>query len=373
MGIQAIRQLTESIYQARRRESQSRLAAAREAYLAKRPALKEAFDEVQEKRFALLAALAEAGSGEPGMDIRKASAEQALSAAEASLAARLRAAADSGDPFPRETFFCPVCRDTGRVPVSAAAASAAGASDNPEAFGRSEAVSASAESRFCPSCFPATIRRAMEKCMPGLIPDERFSFARFNLQRFSPELLALKNGKTSPRLQMEHNLAVMKQFAETFPNARKNFYFTGKTGTGKTFLASCVVNALLDRGVSAVLVPMLRFEEITARLRTKQRSFSVRGEELSRAEADYDLMLDAELLVLDDFGVHAGLLTEPVAELLMLLQERRARGGLTIITSNIPLRNLSEVYDERLLSRLLERFEILPFLGEDLRLSGRRG
>ena len=223
----------------------------------------------------------------------------------------------------------------------------------------------------CPKCFSTTWVQVLRENIDPLLPQNEHNFDNFDLNIFSEDSVNTAVGKVKPRDQIEGILDLSKQFLADFPKSSDNLFFTGRAGTGKTYLAECIANEVLKRNYLALVLDMLKIEEIINNLRTKQRSFSTKAEQLSKAQNDYDLLLEADLLVIDDLGLQTDLLTNPLAELIAILRERNINKKVTIITSNYDIKDLKKVFDERLFSRLMQNFKMLPFVGEDLRLKRR--
>ncbi len=223
----------------------------------------------------------------------------------------------------------------------------------------------------CPKCFSATWVQVLRENIDPLLPQAEHNFDNFDLNIFSEDSVNTAVGKVKPRKQIEGILDLSKQFLEDFPKSSDNLFFTGRAGTGKTYLAECIANEVLAENYLALVLDMLKIEEIINNLRTKQRSFSTKAEQLSKAQNDYNLLLEADLLVIDDLGLQTDLLTNPLAELIAILRERNINKKVTIITSNYDIKDLKKVFDERLFSRLMQNFKMLPFVGEDLRLKRR--
>ncbi len=335
-------------YEKRREDALRRAEASRRELLATHPHLAKAAASASEARWQYLRSLTIPGSeltASSELTSTQDVAASALAKAEAELN-RIQEALGLSEE--QELHFqCPTCQDSGRVGENT-----------------------------CPACYPAVLRESLRLVAPGLLPAEDLNFSRHRPELFSTEPIKLPSGQSSARRQMEQNLGVAEDFIARFPDPSFNLYFTGKPGTGKTFLASAIANRLLDQGHVALLLTMLQWEEITAHYRTLQLTYGVSAEALSRAEDAYQFLIDADLLVIDDFGVSAGLLKEALSEIIMLLHQRKIRGRQTIITSNMSLKDLRRQYDERLLSRILSSLKIIPFMGEDLRLArgtGRSG
>ncbi len=223
----------------------------------------------------------------------------------------------------------------------------------------------------CPKCFNATWVKVLRDNIDPLLPLAEHNFANFDLNIFSDDTVETSVGKVKPKDQIQGILDLSKQFLADFPKSSDNLFFTGRAGTGKTYLAECIANAVLEKNYLALVLNMLKIEEIINNLRTRQRSFSTKAEQLSKAQSDYKLLLEADLLVIDDLGLQTDLLTNPLAELIAILRERNINNKITIITSNYDIKELKKVFDERLFSRLMQNFKMLPFVGEDLRLKRR--
>lgn len=223
----------------------------------------------------------------------------------------------------------------------------------------------------CPKCYSTTWVQVLRENIDPLLPQKEHNFDNFDLNIFSEKSVNTTVGKVKPRDQIEGILDLSKQFLADFPKSSDNLFFTGRAGTGKTYLAECIANEVLEKNYLALVLDMLKIEEIINNLRTKQRSFSTKAEQLSKAQNDYDLLLEADLLVIDDLGLQTDLLTNPLAELIAILRERNINKKVTIITSNYDIKDLKKVFDERLFSRLMQNFKMLPFVGEDLRLKRR--
>lgn len=134
--------------------------------------------------------------------------------------------------------------------------------------------------------------------------------------------------------------------------------FYGSVGTGKSFLACCIANALLER---LTPVCVTNFPRILDRLQSfdeKKRDF-------------VDKMQRYALLVIDDLGVERD--TSYVAEQIYNVVDTRARAGKpTIITTNLTVDELekpSSMEYKRIYDRVLEMCPIqLKMDGESRRV-----
>lgn len=153
---------------------------------------------------------------------------------------------------------------------------------------------------------------------------------------------------------------VIKDLANMdFIRLHQNIIITGKTGTGKSFLAQALANRAIQDGfkVNYIRVPSL-LEEI----------------KIARASGTYTNLLKKysrfHLLVLDDFGISS--ITNDDATNLFEIIEDRSDLNSTIITSQLPV---SKWYDylnndtvaDAILDRVVHSSHRLELEGESMR------
>ena len=130
----------------------------------------------------------------------------------------------------------------------------------------------------------------------------------------------------------------------------------GGVGTGKSYFAGCVANALMEQEVA---VRMTNFALI---LNDLTASFEGRNEYIAR-------LCRAPLLILDDFGMERG--TEYSLEQVYNVIDSRYRSRRPlIVTTNLSLQDLQHPQDTahaRIYDRLLEMCAPIRFSGENFR------
>lgn len=175
----------------------------------------------------------------------------------------------------------------------------------------------------------------------------------------------------SPRHQAQAILEACRQFVDRFdePDTR-NLLFTGNPGTGKTFMASLVGNAMIAKNKSVLYLTVPALMEALRQYQILSTAYDPDQERYERATDLRSAIQDCDFLILDDLG------TEPPSDfrlpaLLQLLDQRAGFGeeGVrrTLLATNLELPALRDTYDERLLSRILGGFSVFRFFGEDLR------
>lgn len=150
-----------------------------------------------------------------------------------------------------------------------------------------------------------------------------------------------------------------------------NMLFWGEPGTGKTFMAICVLRELIESGFSGYVVRAPEMMDIMDEYRTIKRTFSPNAQRDKMITGLRDKILLSDFLVIDELGV------EPVglnntADLLQIIGERLINERVTIITTNLDLKALASRYDGRLYSRLVGNFYKFQFPGRDIRLEKKR-
>ena len=132
--------------------------------------------------------------------------------------------------------------------------------------------------------------------------------------------------------------------------------FWGAVGTGKSFLAGCIANVLLEQEIP---VRMTNFEEV---LNDLSSNFSEKNEYIKS-------LCRFPLLILDDFGMERG--TEYGLEQIYAVIDGRYRSGKPlIVTTNLTLNELNNPRDTahaRIYDRLKEMCVPLNFSGESRR------
>jgi DNA replication protein DnaC len=195
-----------------------------------------------------------------------------------------------------------------------------------------------------------------------------YSFDCFSLSLFSDQPSPNRYGsEISPRKQMEGIHAMTRKFIINGASKEtKNLFFIGKPGTGKTFLSACVANEWIRFGRSVLYLssPEL-FDQLSVH-RIMENTYTPDPERWEKSRLQYEHIMHCELLILDDFGTEvAGANRQP--DLLAVLNTRLDAGRKMIISTNLDIKNIYEIYDERILSRIYGHFTVLKFYGEDIR------
>ena len=163
--------------------------------------------------------------------------------------------------------------------------------------------------------------------------------------------------------ELEHMKAVIEKcrsFVRDFDTAYDNLLFFGPPGTGKTFLTNCITKELLDMGHSVIYFTST---ELFDTLATYIFRNSDASEDVLQIHED---IFSCDLLVIDDLGTE---LTNEfvISQLFLIINERSVRKRSTIISTNLSMNELSEAYDDRIVSRIIGGYSFISPGTGDLR------
>lgn len=149
------------------------------------------------------------------------------------------------------------------------------------------------------------------------------------------------------------------KYVENFDVMRENgkgLLFYGKTGTGKTFAAACIVNALIDKGYPCMVTSLSRLINTISGMYDGKQEY-------------IDGLNRFALLVFDDLATEAD--TAYRNEIVYNIIDSRYRAGLPfIVTTNLTateLKSAEDISKQRIYSRLFERCLPVEVAGSDRR------
>lgn len=188
------------------------------------------------------------------------------------------------------------------------------------------------------------------------------SFAEFDLSYY-PETYVFRGKQISARENMAENLKFCIDYVKNFSENSPGIFMYGATGLGKTFLSGCIAKELLARGYSVAFDSLLNYLA------------DIEDKRFNRIDSDapdtLQVLLSADLVILDDLGSEykSPFNTSTVYN---IINSRLNMGKPTVISSNLTMEQLSERYDDRIISRLMGMFYTIRFFGEDIRQIKRR-
>lgn len=220
-------------------------------------------------------------------------------------------------------YSCPKCRDTGTV-----------------------------DGQWC-DCFNRVLRRIAAEQLNADSPLQLSEFSTFKLDYYS-DTNNTPIGVT-PRRIMEDNLNDCISFAENFNGKGKGLFMIGATGLGKTHLSLAIGNRVIEKGFCVA------YGSVPEIIRKIDR------EQFGKAEGDtMGLAMESDLLILDDLGAE-NRTDRAVSILYEIINSRQNRGLPIIVNTNLEAKDIKNLYQDRLYSRLFS-LKVLFFFGEDNRL-----
>ena len=177
------------------------------------------------------------------------------------------------------------------------------------------------------------------------MPLEKSTFGSFDLSLYPDD--AQNN--------MQEIFNFSKDYADNFTNASKNLLFLGRTGLGKTHLSLSIANIAIDKGYGVIYGSSQNFFN------------QIQDEAFGRKQGDtLNALLECDLLILDDFGTEF-MSTYISSAIYNIINSRILRSLPTIISTNLSLSEINNVYGERIMSRILGNYIIKQFTGKDIR------
>lgn len=175
-------------------------------------------------------------------------------------------------------------------------------------------------------------------------------FSEAELQNFT----FAADDKANPKVS-----EIAQKYVQNFKKFRqegKGLMLYGGTGTGKTFIAACITNALLDRGYKCLMTNFPRvINTISGMYEGKQQYI--------------DDLNNYQLLVIDDLAIERQ--TEYTAEIVQnVIDSRYLSGKPLIVTTNLTYKeflNPVDIRKQRLYSRLKQMCLPIEVKGEDRR------
>lgn len=158
---------------------------------------------------------------------------------------------------------------------------------------------------------------------------------------------------------LEHKNFAMR-YVEHFDEMEKEnigLLFSGDIGTGKTFLAASIANALVEKGVTVKMTNFSRILNDMTNLQIDKNKY-IKSQNEKR------------LLIIDDFGIQRD--TSFATEHIFNIIDSRYRTNKPVIfTTNYSvqyLMNAENLKEKRIYSRVLEMATPMMFTGENFRL-----
>ncbi len=267
---------------------------------------------------AIRAARAVLGGKDAALQLRNLKTENQSLQAEI---ARLQRETGFDDLGPR--YRCSRCRDTGYV-----------------------------DGKMC-GCLKDLLREESYRRLNELTPLSLSTFESFSLGYYSDENLG---DRPSDRELMRDHLRYCVDYAGHFTTCSPNLIMTGSTGLGKTHLSLAIANEAIQKGFGVVYCSA---GSLVSKLE---------NEHFGRCANDgtSDSLQNCDLLILDDLGTEYKSSFSSSA-IYNIVNVRLLLKKPTIISTNLTMKEMVEIYSERFASRIIGSYRRIVFVGRDIR------
>ena len=204
-------------------------------------------------------------------------------------------------------------------------------------------------------CLRELCRQQQEKEV-ALLANDGQHFGAFRLDYYSDR----PDPKTgiSPRAIMARGYDICRDYAEHFSPVSGNLLFNGGTGLGKTFLSACIAREVAAKGYSVAY-------ETASHLFSKLEKHRFHPDEETAEQVKR--LNECDLLIIDDLGTELpGQFV--TAALYTLVNDRLLAGKPMLISTNLTMDEVAKRYSPQIRSRLEGNFQLLHFMGQDIRV-----
>ncbi len=159
----------------------------------------------------------------------------------------------------------------------------------------------------------------------------------------------------SPKKQMSAVLNTCKKFADNFPSGA-NLLLTGGCGLGKTHLSLAIANEVLAK----------KYHVIYGSAQNLINEVNREAFDRSGSTIKIDSITSCDLLILDDLGTE---FATPLSVSVVhnIINTRLLKGLSTVISTNLNMKEISDIYNDRITSRIIGSYTICPVFGDDIR------
>lgn len=204
-------------------------------------------------------------------------------------------------------------------------------------------------------CLREYYAREQQKELSRMLDLGSQSFDTFSLDWYSDRLA--EGQRRSARSHMEERVYnSCAEFAHGFGRCPQNLLLFGAPGLGKTHLSAAIAREVSGKGWSVVYD-------------TAAHVFALfENQKFGRedAEDDVERILGCDLLILDDLGTEMTTAFVQSA-LYQIINTRLMEKKSTIISTNLSPEKLAQRYSMQIASRIEGEYQLLPFVGEDIR------
>jgi len=153
-----------------------------------------------------------------------------------------------------------------------------------------------------------------------------------------------------------------KYISKLNESEKKLIFLNGNVGVGKTFILKATTHEAIKQGYYALY---------TTAFDLNKSFLAYHCAKLDEKDEILNKYLECDLLLIDDLGTENILKNVTVEYLYLVLNQRLESGKNTIITTNLNLDELKDIYDERIMSRISNKQTCITTMltGDDLRIN----
>lgn len=205
-------------------------------------------------------------------------------------------------------------------------------------------------------CLINEYQKRLKTRLSSMLPIKNQNFSNFNLDYY-PE--SDFRSKFSPKKIMQLNLLDCQTYAQNFSTSSKNLLFYGSCGLGKTFLSTCIANAITQQGFSVAY-------DTTINLIKNYEAIKFGAINATNAAQSIQKYENADLLILDDLGAE-NISSLSISIIYSIINFRIMSTKPMIINTNIIPNDIEKKYSPAISSRILGEFTHFRFIGNDIR------
>ncbi len=187
---------------------------------------------------------------------------------------------------------------------------------------------------------------------------KRENFDTFSLDYYSDNYIDPKSGRSSLVIMTEA-LHTCQEFVRRFGTEPKNLFLYGNVGIGKTFLSNCIAKDLIEAGFSVIYYSAPSLFNTLAQSTYDRTNTAIKHMQ--------ENIFDCDLLIIDDLGTEY---TNAfiASHFFTCINERLLNKKSTVISTNLSLNSLADLYTERAFSRITSNYILLRLTGDDVRI-----
>ena len=155
---------------------------------------------------------------------------------------------------------------------------------------------------------------------------------------------------------------ILNSYIDKYNETTKKFVvLCGNVGVGKTHLLQCAVRKAIENNLVTYY---------TTAFNLNQDMLAYHCANLHEKQSIISKYLDSDILCIDDLGTEVIYKNVTVEYLYLILNERQQKNKNTIITTNLSIEQIRDIYDDRIMSRLVSKKDsiLVEIDSEDLRL-----